>query len=784
MTGLVPLMMSGHDRTYMPPRAVRRSVTSDDPLAERIKTGGVTAWDLFELEHREETASWATATLTSLVAAAETEAAEALGCTECEDTGFYGISDRTDPDLLVGLVRRTGDEAYEALAADGGWSSWTDGDPIEVLDLDTAGDLGAAIIAGASGLLRRFCQPLLFLPPEPVVSALSMHDVLLSADDAATPRGEWVNYAVVDAQDPGAVYDLVRIQKGEDDLLERWEGVSWTPDAALLSDAGLPLSRLRADQVFRVQEAVTHSASALADPLTAAHVPDPRGEKLRQYWEHGKGALKIRWGTPGDWKRCFRHLSKYLGPRAKGYCQLRHKDTTGVYTGSRLNPGHRSHRGGLLSSIDTPETALLASLRDGSWRKGPERTSTMPELTLADGVYTEADAENDGLLRTLTAGGFPVAPPDEWFADPKFPRYTPLEVDDDGRVYGHIAPWNATHIGMAGRVKPPHSQANYAYFRTGALRTASGKTVNVGQITLTGGHASINATAAEAVKHYDDTASAVADLAAGEDAHGIWVAGGLRSNITPEQIRAFRASAVSGDWRPIGGGLELVAVCSVNTPGFMSPRAEAMVAGGVITALVAAGVTETQAIRASQVADAALESRLQAIEAKLVPAVQGETTELEEVVAASTTAPEAEEIVEAEIVEDPALDARRTAARAAISATKRQLLRDRVSGLEAACKPKKKKGMAAAAPPKGKVPPQFAKTVKTGSDGAKKTANGPVTLPDGSFPISDVASLKDAIQANGRSKNPEAAKRHIISMCMKLGHPELIPDNWRSKSNA
>jgi len=55
-------------------------------------------------------------------------------------------------------------------------------------------------------------------------------------------------------------------------------------------------------------------------------------EKLRRYWVHGEGAAKIRWGTPGDWARCVRHLSKYMGPRAKGYCQLRHKEALGIYT--------------------------------------------------------------------------------------------------------------------------------------------------------------------------------------------------------------------------------------------------------------------------------------------------------------------------------------------------------------------------------------------------------------------------------------------------------------------
>lgn len=64
-------------------------------------------------------------------------------------------------------------------------------------------------------------------------------------------------------------------------------------------------------------------------------------ETLRRYWSSGEGAAKIRWGTPGDWTRCNRLLSRYLGSRAKGYCQRLHKRNTGVYTGSRLNPGRR-----------------------------------------------------------------------------------------------------------------------------------------------------------------------------------------------------------------------------------------------------------------------------------------------------------------------------------------------------------------------------------------------------------------------------------------------------------
>ena len=60
-------------------------------------------------------------------------------------------------------------------------------------------------------------------------------------------------------------------------------------------------------------------------------------EKLRRYWTVGEGGLKIRWNTGGDWTRCVRHLSKYMGPRAKGYCALRHKEMTGLWTGDKAH---------------------------------------------------------------------------------------------------------------------------------------------------------------------------------------------------------------------------------------------------------------------------------------------------------------------------------------------------------------------------------------------------------------------------------------------------------------
>ncbi|MFE1321605.1 hypothetical protein [Kitasatospora phosalacinea] len=65
---------------------------------------------------------------------------------------------------------------------------------------------------------------------------------------------------------------------------------------------------------------------------------------LRRYWTTGPGAAKIRWGTPGDFNRCVTQVGRYLGPRAKGYCQLRHIAATGMATSTHakaLRAGQR-----------------------------------------------------------------------------------------------------------------------------------------------------------------------------------------------------------------------------------------------------------------------------------------------------------------------------------------------------------------------------------------------------------------------------------------------------------
>jgi len=196
----------------------------------------------------------------------------------------------------------------------------------------------------------------------------------------------------------------------------------------------------------------------------------------------------------------------------------------------------------------------------------------------------------------LTAAA-PLAPPKGWFADPGLDGPTPLRVEPDGRVYGHLAAWGVEHASFPGQnVTAPRSNTGYAHFHVGDVLTDSGDLVPVGRLTLGTGHADPGLGLRAAAEHYDHTGACVAVVRAGEDRHGIWVAGSLVSSATDEQAAELRRSPLSGDWRRAGGNLELVAALAVNVPGFAIPRPQlGLVAGGQQEmSLCAAGVIPRQ----------------------------------------------------------------------------------------------------------------------------------------------------------------------------------------------
>lgn len=205
-------------------------------------------------------------------------------------------------------------------------------------------------------------------------------------------------------------------------------------------------------------------------------------------------------------------------------------------------------------------------------------------------------------MDSMWASGSPFAeptatslPPVTWFMRPDVDRLTPLTVSDTGRVFGHIAPWGACHVGLPGCVTAPSSPSGYSYFMQGEQLTESGEVIPVGVMVAGPRHADAQLAYRAAQDHYDDPSAAVAKVVAGEDEFGIWVAGWILPTASEEAVNVFRSNPVSGDWRRVGGNLEMIAVCSVNTAGFPVPKARVAFSNGHQRTLIGSfGITPVE----------------------------------------------------------------------------------------------------------------------------------------------------------------------------------------------
>lgn len=248
-------------------------------------------------------------------------------------------------------------------------------------------------------------------------------------------------------------------------------------------------------------------------------------------------------------------------------------------------------------TLDVVDTASLPPAPDPS---GPAplahddpKITAAPDQPILEPVVLAAGTG----YRVVTAAPAIDAPPFDWFANPSFVEPTALTITSDGHVFGHIALWGTCHTGITGQcVTPPVSNTNYAGFLLGEVLCSDGARVPVGHLTVGTGHADPELGWRPAADHYDRTGTAVADVFAGEDPYGIWVAGAVRSTASASEVAALRASPISGDWRRMGTNLELVAALAVNVPGFPVHRVRSMVASGVQVSLVAAGVLDAKTL--------------------------------------------------------------------------------------------------------------------------------------------------------------------------------------------
>lgn len=158
------------------------------------------------------------------------------------------------------------------------------------------------------------------------------------------------------------------------------------------------------------------------------------------------------------------------------------------------------------------------------------------------------------------------------FADPGLTGPTPIQMDDSGHIFGHLACFGECHRTIQNEcVMVPRSMTEYSQFLTSPpVRLDDGTRVPVGRLTVGTGHCpDPNASGPVAVAHYDNTGSCFALVNVGEDAFGIWVSGVAHPQATAAQIEEGLTAPLSGDWRAYRGRLELHAALAVNTPGYV-----------------------------------------------------------------------------------------------------------------------------------------------------------------------------------------------------------------------
>jgi hypothetical protein len=219
-------------------------------------------------------------------------------------------------------------------------------------------------------------------------------------------------FAIVSQDDPSAVLELVSLvpasSTSTDPMTYIRRDNKWTREEEILADLNsptpppvIPLDGESLKSVIEQVDGIKPVLTASADAefftilwgaggnimvMTAAGGADRnRGnaERLRRYWTVGKGGLKIRWNTPGDWTRCYRNLKKYMGPRAKGYCSLRHHEMTGMWPGDKRNPGMKKGAFALddIRSYDEVLEASVLSARAADARERVLLASGEIEMT-------------------------------------------------------------------------------------------------------------------------------------------------------------------------------------------------------------------------------------------------------------------------------------------------------------------------------------------------------------------------------------------------------------------
>jgi hypothetical protein len=188
------------------------------------------------------------------------------------------------------------------------------------------------------------------------------------------------------------------------------------------------------------------------------------------------------------------------------------------------------------------------------------------------------------------------------------PESNYINLDDDGRLWGWIAPAERCHQGLPGTcVLAANESPDLSDFLRNR-RTFGEWTGYVGFLTMDTGHQDYSEPAAKSAAHYDDTDKIVAIVTAGivpegeHSAGSVWFAGSVKPTLSPWQREVLLAAQASGDWRGDPGDQvrTLRAALVVPVPGFLRKREPVLASGACsCTRMITTTTTNTPALFAS-----------------------------------------------------------------------------------------------------------------------------------------------------------------------------------------
>jgi hypothetical protein len=312
-------------RTFPRPPSLETLHLSEQPVLDELE---LVAW------HDTDAALWSRRVL-------ENERKKALQAILGQSTKLpEGLLAAGTDSLVIGLTR---DglmwESGQWVEDEEMWGATTE------LSADDVAFVARAFSEGCESVLFRPYFPLAWIPEEPMVAAAPKPSEL--------PPGARL-VAIVDDLDKSAVLELIALAKGPT-LYRRHDG-KWYED----DDWLIPMRSIDPPSIVVLKDEVADDVTKQVDEATKGMEFEPKvvkskkvrssafqevddvlgeieervilavavtpegvagAERLKRYWTTGKGGLtKIRWGTPGSWTRCQRHLRKYIGPRAAGFC--------------------------------------------------------------------------------------------------------------------------------------------------------------------------------------------------------------------------------------------------------------------------------------------------------------------------------------------------------------------------------------------------------------------------------------------------------------------------------